>query len=63
MANYGHVFKDKRLEKGLTQRQLAEKLDMTQSAVSNYEAGRSNPRLPTLLKMTEYLDIRLQDFK
>ena len=63
MANYGHVFKDKRLEKGLNQRQLAEKLGITQSAVSNYEAGRSNPRLPTLLKMTEYLDIRLQDFK
>ena len=64
MANkYGHIYKSKREEKRLTQRELSERLHVTQTAVSCWEHGKSNPRFETLVKLSELLDIQLKDFK
>ena len=48
-----------RLRRGLTQKQLADRLKTTQSVVSRLESGRAKPSLPTLKRLAEALDSRL----
>ena len=48
--------KEIRQAKGLTQDQLAEALHVTRQAVSNWETGRSEPDIETLLALAEALD-------
>ena len=43
MAEFSQIFKQLRLEKGLTQQELADKLGITKSAVSMYERGDRRP--------------------
>ncbi len=49
-----------RLEKGLTQAELAEQLGTTQSAISRMEAGEFNPRVDTLIKLAEVLGVEFR---
>ena len=42
-----------RLESGLTQGQVAEKLNVTRQAVSSYESGRTRPDIDTLMRFAE----------
>jgi ribosome-binding protein aMBF1 (putative translation factor) len=51
-----HELREKR---GLSQRQLAERLGTTQSAVARLEAGNVSPSLPTLDKVAEALGVEL----
>lgn len=44
----GHVVRAARREAGLTQRELAERVGTTQSAVARWETGAESPRLDTL---------------
>jgi transcriptional regulator with XRE-family HTH domain len=44
----GTLIKDARENAGLTQAELARRLDTTQSAVARLESPRSNPRIGTL---------------
>lgn len=48
-----------RLEKGLTQAQLAKKARTKQSAISRFEQGNTNPTLSFLQKVAEALDSKL----
>ena len=48
-----------RLEAGLTQKQLAEGMNTTQSAIARLEAGTRAPNLDTLLKLVEVLGVDL----
>ena len=48
--------REKRIGKGLTQQQLAEKIFVTRQAVSRYETGERTPDLFTLQKLAEILD-------
>lgn len=48
-----------REERGLSQRQLAERLGTTQSAVARLEAGHVSPSLPTLDKVADALGVEL----
>ncbi len=50
----------KRLEKGLTQKQLAEKVGTKQSAIARLESGSSNPSFAFLRKVARALDTQLQ---
>ena len=45
-----------RLGAGLTQKELAERIGTTQSAVARWENGVVVPRLDTLLKLADVLD-------
>lgn len=45
--------KEARESLNLTQAELAQKLDVTKSAISNYETGTSSPKEPVLFKMFE----------
>lgn len=49
----------RRLEKGLTQQELAKRVGTKQSAIARLESGIYNPSLDFLRKVTEALDARL----
>ena len=50
---------ERRQEKGFSQRQLAEIVGTTQSAIARLERGGRPPRIDTLLKIAEALDCEL----
>jgi len=50
----------KRIEKGLSQKELASKIGTKQSAISRLESGTYNPTLSFLQKVVEALDAKLK---
>lgn len=50
---------EKRIKEGLTQAELAKKLNTKQSAISRFESGTSNPTLEFLQKMARALGAKL----
>lgn len=50
----------RRLEKGFTQRELAQRVGTKQSAIARLESGTYNPSLDFLKKVTQALDARLK---
>ena len=48
-----------RLEKGLNQKDLADALHISSSAISKYEIGRSLPEYDTLLKLADFFHVNL----
>lgn len=50
---------EKRLEQGLTQAELAKKLNTKQSAISRLESGDYNPSLAFLGRLAQVLDAKL----
>ena len=50
-----------RIEKGLTQSQLAEKLNITDRAVSKWETGRAMPDSSLMLDLCNILKINVND--
>lgn len=57
--NVGENIKKFRKLKGLTQKELAEKLGITQQSVAQYERTNKLPKLETLLYIANALDITL----
>lgn len=51
--------KSLRKEKKLTQRQLASKLQISQSTVALYETGNREPDIDTLEKIADFFDVTL----
>lgn len=50
----------RRVERNLSQRELAELVHTTQSAIARVESGGRAPRLDTLLRIANALDCRLE---
>ena len=50
----------KRMERGLSQKELAKKIGTKQSAISRLESGTYNPSLSFLQKVGEALDAKLK---
>lgn len=57
----GQAVYDLRTELGLTQTELARRVEMTQSQISNIEGGDSVPTLPLLTRLAKALDAPLTD--
>ena len=57
----GSKIKELRLKKGLTQKQLSEKCGMYESQIRKYENGNANPKLETLQKIADALEVSLYD--
>lgn len=55
----GSNIKHFRIEKALSQEELAEKLFVTRQTVSNYEIGKSNPDIDMLQKIAAALEVEL----
>ena len=49
-----------REERGMTQDELAEKLNVTRQAVSNWETGKTQPDIETLTRMAEIFDVSVE---
>ena len=50
---------ERRAERGLSQRELAELVGTTQSAIARLEGGGRPPRIDTLLRIADALDCEL----
>lgn len=57
--NIGSQIKKRRNELSLTQKDLAEKLNVSRSAVSNWELERNYPDIQTIVNLSDALDIPL----
>ncbi|MGN0606356.1 MAG: helix-turn-helix domain-containing protein [Oscillospiraceae bacterium] len=57
----GKYISDNRKKQGLSQKQLAEKLHITDKAVSKWERGLSFPDITMLIPISEILEITLYD--
>jgi transcriptional regulator with XRE-family HTH domain len=51
--------RDARLAAGLTQVELAERCDLTQGAISQMENGEGSPRVTTLIRIADALNVPL----
>ena len=51
---------EKRLEKGLSQKELAEKMNTKQSAISRLESSEYNPSFDFIQKAAEALDAKVE---
>lgn len=58
-SQIGRRIKQYRQKAGLTQEQLAEKIDVATSTIAHAESGTSKPSLPLLLKAANALNITL----
>lgn len=53
--------KNLRKNSGLTQKQVAEKLNVTRQAVSSYESGRTQPDLDTIKRIADIYKVNISD--
>ena len=58
-ANIADKVAERRVEKNLSQRELAELCGTTQSAIARLERGGRPPRIDTLLRIAEALECEL----
>ena len=58
---------DARVKKGVTQKELAQRIGTKQSVISRLESGRANPSIAFLKKLAQalnsHLEIRFTNFK
>ena len=59
--NFGNFIMNIRKEKGMTQQQLAEKLYITDKAVSKWERGLSFPDITILKSLAEILELDVSE--
>lgn len=57
----GKNIKKARKEKELSQEQLAERLNVTRQAVSNWECGKTEPDIETLQRLSEVLEVSVEE--
>lgn len=57
MVNFGAVLKQLRMQADMTQKQLAEKLDITKSVVSYYETSDRAPSAEMLVKIANVFHV------
>ena len=54
---FGQQLKKLRTDNGLTQKDLAEDLELTFNQISDWEIGRSQPDLDLLCKIADYFNV------
>lgn len=57
----GELLKKTRLDAGMTQKELAEKCGMADSAIRKYESGKVVPKIGTLQKLADALGVSLSE--
>lgn len=56
------MLKKLRKQKRLTQRELAEALHISQTSVSKYERGESEPDLAMVIEMADFFGVTVDEF-
>lgn len=59
MPIWNQKLKELRERNGWSQKELAKKLDVKQSTIAAYEAGRNEPKIDTLLRITDLFHVSL----
>lgn len=59
MKAFGERLKELRISKGITQRNLAERLNVSGNAVHCWECDKQEPSMATLLKISEIFEVSL----
>lgn len=49
--------RETRTDKGLNQKEVAQRINLTQQTYSDYETGRTNPDIETLIKIADILEV------
>ena len=57
--NFGAILKDLRLEKGLSQTQLAASLSVSKGIISMWENGKREPTLFYLIKLADFFNVSI----
>lgn len=57
----GENIRHARQKAGLTQKELGEKLGISQAAVGQFESDKANPKIETLMKIATALNIKLSE--
>lgn len=57
----GCFFKELRKEKGMTQEQLAEQLNVTGRTISRWETGNNMPDLDVLIEMADFYEVDIRE--
>lgn len=58
----GKKLKELRMNRGMTQDEVAKKIKITRSTISNYEIGRRTPHLTDLQKLAKVFNVGLDYF-
>ena len=58
---FGKRLKELRVEKGLSQQKLGELLGFCNQTISFWESGSREPDLDTLLMISKYFEVSLED--
>lgn len=61
MSKVGNNIQKFRKAKNMTQDQLAEELNVTRQAVSNWETNKTQPDIETLEKLAEVLEVSIEE--
>ena len=56
---FGKRLKDLRLEKNLSQKELAKQINVGKSIISGWEIGENNPTLPSLIAIADFFDVSI----
>ncbi|MFE4764271.1 helix-turn-helix domain-containing protein [Bacillus mycoides] len=59
MMIFGNTLKRLRKSRGITQTQLADKLNLSQSQIKNWETGRFQPDIETLANIASFFNVSL----
>ena len=59
--NYGQIFKELRLEKKLSQRDLAKETGISQQAISFWEQNKRTPNMDDCIKLADFYNISLDE--
>ena len=62
LANVGSIIKEVRLEKGITQNELAIQCNFEKASMSRIESGKTNVTLLTLRKISLALEVEIREF-
>ena len=57
----GKFLKELRKEKGLTQEQLAEKLNVSNRSISRYETGNNMPDISLLIEIADIFEVSIPE--
>lgn len=59
IIDFGNTIKSLRLNRGMTQTDLAKKLGVTKSMISAYESGTRQPSYGSLVKLATYFGVTM----
>ena len=61
MSGIHSYLKETRIDKGLTQEEVADRIGLTRQAVSAYESGKRQPGIDILMKLAEIYEVNIEN--